>query len=169
MNKLVVLIVLFFICFYSCNNISTAIDEKPKVEEELRKEILEQHNLQRDYHFNKMARKFAAQLSANHISVNRGEIKQLTKDEHIERFTNYFNAVTFEKWDDVTPPIIRFSNDYSIAYTIVEKDVVVQYKNDNDSLVREQTNFAWVAIYKKYPDGWKIDCVGSTNKLSKIL
>ena len=148
----------------------SACEESKSINEvEARNEILKQHELQRKYHFEKMAEEFASQLSSNHISVNRGEIKKLTKEEHVNRIGNYFNAVEFEKWDDISPPIIRFSDDYSLAYTIVDKEVIVNYNDDNGIRQKESTKFSWVAIYKRYDDEWKIDCVASTNKSSEIL
>lgn len=138
-------------------------------EDQYRNEILALHQLQRKYHFEKMAEEFAAQLSDGHVSVNRGEIKSLSKEEHINRFERYFSAVDFEKWDDISPPIIKFSDDYSLAYTIVDKEVVLTYKDDDGILQKERTKFSWVAIYKRYKGEWKIDCVASTNKASTIV
>jgi hypothetical protein len=103
-------------------------------------------------------------LSENHISVNWGVVSNPTIEENTESFQNYFNNVEFVKWDDLKPPIIRFSDDRSLVYTIVEKEVAVKYKNKEESEVLETTSFAWVAIYKKYGNEWKIDCVASTNK-----
>ena len=87
----------------------------------------------------------------------------------MNKFSNYFNSVKFEKWDDISPPIIRFSEDYSLAYTIVDKEVVINYSDENGIIQKESTKYSWVAIYKRYKDGWKIDCIASTNQPSKIL
>ena len=76
-----------------------------------RDKILQLHKLQRDYHFNKDSISFANQLSENFISVNKGEITHPKKKEIISRYHNYFSSVEFVKWDDVTDPIIRFSED----------------------------------------------------------
>jgi hypothetical protein len=135
--------------------------------EKATQEILELHNQQRDFHFQKMAPEFANLLSENHISVNRGAVNTPTIEENTTRFQNYFDNVEFVKWDDLKPPVIRFSDDGSLAYTVVEKEVVVKYKNDEEQEILETTLFAWVAIYKKYGNEWKIDCVASTNKASE--
>jgi len=130
-----------------------------------RDKILQLHKLQRDYHFNKDSISFADQLSENFISVNKGEITHPKKKELISRYHNYFSSVEFVKWDDVTDPIIRFSEDGKLAYTIVDKVVKVTYADENGDLIDdEETHFAWTAIYKKYGDEWKIDCVTSTDK-----
>lgn len=129
-----------------------------------RSRIMALHNLQRTYHFEKMTEEFVTLFSENHISVNRGAISRPSGAENRERFNRYFESVEFEKWDDIDPPVIRFSDDGSMAYTIVHKEVVVNYRNEDNEKVRESTGFSWVAIYKKYAGEWKIDCVASTNK-----
>ena len=131
--------------------------------EKARQEILELHELQRDVHFQKKASEFANLLSENHISLNRGAVNTPTIEENTARFQKYFDSVEFIKWDDVKPPVIRFSDDGSMAYTIVEKEVIVSYEGDEGQEIRDVTTFAWVAIYKKYGSEWKIDCVASTS------
>ena len=134
--------------------------------DKLEKEILEVHNLSRKYHVEKMVNGFVSQQSENLMTVNKGNIAKPTKEGVTKRITNYFNNVEFEKWDDVNPPIIRFSSDYSMAYTLVDKVVVLTYLNENNIRMRESTKFAWVAIYTKQNGEWKVDCVASTNKPS---
>ena len=82
----------------------------------------------------------------------------------ISRYHNYFSEVEFVKWDDVTDPIIRFSDDGKLAYAIVDKIVKITYEGENGDLIDDETHYAWTAIYKKYGDEWKIDCVTSTEK-----
>lgn len=129
--------------------------------------ILELHHLARDYHFGKDSVAFAHQLSSDFISVNKGEITTPNMEEIISRYHRYFSSVEFVKWDDVAEPIIKFSDDGSMAYVIVDKIVVVTYKDENGNSKEGQTHFAWTAIYKKYGSEWKIDCVTSTERSSE--
>ncbi len=152
------LIVVVLFITYSCNS-----EEKIDLDAEKAK-ILELHHAQRDYHFNKDSIAFADQLSTNFISVNRGIVSTPKKEETLERYHNYFSSVEFLKWDDVSEPIINFSDDGTLAYTIVDKIVAIQTKNEVGETIESETHFAWTAIYKKYGDRWKIDCVTSTNK-----
>ena len=128
------------------------------------KEILALHNAQRGYHFQKDSVAFANQFSDQFISVNRGLITSPSKDETISRYNSYFSSVDFVKWDDLNEPVIKFSDDGTMAYTVVDKIVQVNYKADDGSVFTDSTHFAWTAIYKKYESGWKVDCVTSTNK-----
>ena len=147
------ILMLFAVSCQTKNEVNTEIEKQ---------RILELHNLQREYHFNKDSIAFADQLSENFISVNRGVISRPDKKMTIQRYNNYFSSVEFLKWDDLADPIIRFSGDGKMAYTIVDKIVEVAEKSENGDTIRSETHFAWTAIYKKYGDEWKIDCVTST-------
>lgn len=132
-----------------------------------RSQILRLHHLQRDYHFNKDSISFANLLSENFISVNNGIITHPARNETISKYHTYFSSVDFVQWDDVTEPIIRFSEDAKLAYMIVDKLVKVTHQTESGEKIDSETHFAWTAVYKKYGDEWKIDCVTSTERPTK--
>jgi hypothetical protein len=142
----------------SCNeaNMLSLDEEKTK--------ILQIHHAQRAYHFSKDSIAFANQLSGNFISVSKGKIRKPTMAETISRYHGYFSSVEFTKWDDLAEPIIQFSDDGTMAYTIVDKIVALSYPDENGNPLAEETHFAWTTIYRKYGDEWKIDCVTSTEE-----
>lgn len=148
------------ILFASCNQGNRFDLEKEK------NEILQLHRWQRDFHFNKDSISFANQLSDNFISVSQGVITSPKREETIASYHDYFDSVDFVKWDDVSEPIIRFSDDGRLAYTIVDKIVQITYEDKNGDISNGETHFAWTTIYKKYGDEWKIDCVTSTERPS---
>ena len=134
--------------------------------EKERKAILELHHVQRDDHFNRDSVAFSSRMADDFVSVNRGEIQRPTFEENRTKYHRYFSAVEFQKWDDQTEPEIFFSDDGSMAYTVVDKRVVLTYV-ERDTTYEEITDFAWVAIYSKTSNGWKITCAASTNKPSE--
>ena len=72
----------------------------------------------------------------------------------------YFDASTFLEWDDITPPIVRVSNDGSMAYVLVHKRVRLLDKNNGD---KEETSvFAWNMTLRKIAGNWKVTSVTST-------
>ncbi len=142
-----------------CTETGPAFDEQKE-----RASILRLHHQQRSHHFEKDSIAFADQLSDQFISVNRGLISKPDRPATITRYHNYFSSVAFVHWDDVSEPIVRFSEDGSMAYTVVDKMVVVDYRNAEGETIRDSTHFAWTAIYRKYPGGWKIDAVTSTER-----
>ncbi len=126
--------------------------------------IMVLHDAQRDYHFDKNAEDFALQMAEDLISLNRGQVSTPTYEDHIRRYNRYFSAVEFEIWDDSREPVIRFSEDRSLAYTIVEKDVVLHYPDEKGAILRDSVHYAWLAIYRKGDTGaWKIESIASTN------
>lgn len=150
-------LILFFSLISCSENVVVNLDDDTA-------KILALHHAQREYHFNKDSVAFVNQQSDNFISVNRGEITRPSKEETLARYNKYFSSVEFVQWDDISEPIIKFSDDASMAYTIVDKMVVVSYLDENGEKIESESHFAWMTIYKKYGDEWKIDCVTSTDK-----
>ena len=150
--------ILFTLIFISCSD----SPETPSQAD--REAIMKIHEAQRDYHFNKDSIAFSKLFAfKDFIGINRGVISSPTKEETMARHHRYFSSVEFIKWDDVSEPVIRFSDDGSLAYTVVDKMVVLKPKDQPDSKP-DTTYYAWTAIYRKHPEGWKIECVTSTNK-----
>lgn len=156
--KFTIIITAFFFIITSCNN-NQEVDFTVE-----REKILELHNAQRDYHFNKDSIAFANMFAEDFVGVGKGLINTSTKVERITRYHKYFSAVEFVKWDDVTEPIIKFSDDGSLAYTLVDKLVVLKYKNQEGEEVEGKTHYAWSTIYRKHNDTWKIESVTSTDR-----
>ncbi|HKI79241.1 MAG TPA: hypothetical protein VKA26_11925 [Ignavibacteriaceae bacterium] len=156
MIRLLLAVTISFFCLY-CSS-----PQRPNIQKEKQK-ILELHNLQREYHFEKKPEKLVSLFSKNFISINSGEITSPTYKESVEMFRDYFNSVEFLRWDDIKEPVIRFSDDGTIAYSIVNKEVVIKIRDKNTRPKINTTIFTWLAIYKKYGEDWKMDCIVSTN------
>ena len=119
---------------------------------------------ERKAHFNKDVNLFVSEFAQGMYSVNKGTVDSSSIDEHKKHIHAYFDAVKFIKWDDVAEPIIRFSNDHSIAYAIIQKQVILETQDSTGKTIRDATDFAWTSIYRKQNNEWKIECNTSTNK-----
>lgn len=126
--------------------------------------ILEIEAKSREYHFAKNAKALVDSFSKDFLSINKGIIDKPTYEKSFQKFNGYFKSVEFIKWDDKQEPIIRFSDDASIAYVAVEKLVIVEWKNQAGEKTIDTTNFAWLSVYKKTNGKWALDCIASTNK-----
>lgn len=138
----------------ACAGVDTTAEER-----EIR-EILKQ---EQRAHLEKNVELLLSNGSENYLELNRGKVKQPTREESISRFTNYFNSVNFLTWEDIENPIIRFSDDRSLAYVIVQKRVITT-PIDNPTLRADTSDFAWVSILRKSNGQWKVECIASTNK-----
>lgn len=139
------------------------------VEEDIA-QLMKIHNDQRVAHFEKKPEILQQQGAAKAISVNKGKIDSTaTLESSLARWNSYFNAVEFKKWDDLNPPVIRFSADRSMAYMIVDKEVILDTQDEEGKKIEETVHFAWVSILRKQEDGgWKLECIISTNEPAKI-
>jgi hypothetical protein len=139
------------------------------VEEDIA-QLMKIHNDQRVAHFEKKPEILLQQGAAKAISVNKGKIDSTaTPESSMARWSNYFNSVEFRKWDDVNAPVIRFSADRSLAYMIVDKEVIVEGLDETGKKVEETVRYAWVNILRKQSDGqWKSECIISTNQTEQV-
>jgi hypothetical protein len=119
---------------------------------------------ERKAHFEKNVDLFLSEFADNMISVNKGKVSVATEAENRERIAEYFGRVEFVKWDDVAVPVIRFSDDGSLCYAIVEKQVILSLPDSLGRRILDTTDFAWASIYRKQDGGWKVECNVSTNK-----
>lgn len=129
-----------------------------------KKEIASLLQQERKAHFDRDVELFMSEFADKMISVNKGEVKVAAPAENKERIAKYFNRVNFIKWDDVAEPVIRFSNDASLAYAVVQKQVILSYPDSLGKPVIDTTDFAWVSIYRKQKGKWKVEANVSTNK-----
>ena len=140
-----------------------ACSSKPNLEKE-RTIILSMLQTERKAHFDRNVELFMSEFADSMISVNKGIVSAPTRDEHKERIGKYFGSVQFSKWDDTATPVIRFSDDGSLAYAIIQKDVILSYPDSTGKTFYDTTHYAWSSIYRKISGEWKIECNISTNK-----
>jgi hypothetical protein len=142
------------------------LNENPAKAEAIN-EILKLHNEARAAHFKRDARLLVSSFADDFTDVSNGKIRKPTREESLNRFQNYFNNSTFLEWDDITPPVIRVSDDATMGYAIVHKKVRLLAKDENGSEREETEIFAWVSIYQKIGGKWKLTAVVSTNTPEK--
>lgn len=122
------------------------------------KKLLELHELQRTAHFNGDAKLLVSIIAEDFTEISNGKIISPKKEDLIMRFQNYFDAVTFVEWDDINPPIIKVSDDVSIAHMHVNKRVKFKTKEQNE----ESTTFAWTSTFQKINGNWFMTSITST-------
>jgi hypothetical protein len=127
-----------------------------------KKEILILHNEQRKAHMEKNVSLLLGDSLTDYIEVNRGLIKKPSYSDSRKRFQSCFDSVDFIKWDDVSPPVFSFSDDGTMATSVVDKLVITKNKQEGNRL--DTSQYAWLAVYKKINGKWRLHRMGSTNK-----
>ena len=145
-NILKLIFAYFVLIFFGCQA-SPDFDK-------LRSEILELHKTTIEAHWKKDIDFFTKDISENYFSVGNGEIRNKTKEEITEQFTNYLNNTTFSEYQDLQDPIIGFSKDGSLAWSIVKVKIAGNRKM-NDGTERElDFTCAWITLYEKQGNKW---------------
>lgn len=127
-------------------------------------ELLNILKQERAAHFNRDAKLLVSMMADDYLEISAGRINQPTTENILKRFQSYFDRTTFIEWDDITPPIIKVSEDATMAYAIVKKQVHAQIKNDKDEVVEVKNVFAWIATYRKLNGKWQLAAIASTNE-----
>jgi hypothetical protein len=125
------------------------------------KKLLEQS---RKAHFEGDIDLFVSDIADSLISVNAGRVSITTASKMKSGMGDYIQNTQFIKWDDEMEPIIRFSNDKSMAYAIVKKLVIIKDKNAAASVPADTSRFAWISVYRKTDNQWKMESIVSTNQ-----
>jgi hypothetical protein len=125
-------------------------------------EILAILNNERHAHYTNDAALFLSEFSDSTYQIKKGAVKYLAKDLSKIQITEYFNSSKIVRWDDLQPPIIQFSKDHTMAYAIIKKRVVTMPANMTGK--EDTTIYAWVSIFNKTTDQWKLVCNVSTEK-----
>ena len=124
------------------------------LEVNVKSEILDLHKALIDAHLNKDVDFFVQDLSEDYMSISRGEMLKPTKEEIKSSFSSYLNDTTFTEYRDLCEPIIGFSKDGSIAWSIVQVKVAGRRTMDDGSERYIDSTWAWITLYERQGDKW---------------
>lgn len=122
--------------------------------------LMQHHEMQQKAHLTYDAKLLADLQTDPVINVSRGEINEFSREQILERFESYFGSVEFEKWKDMQEPIIRISDDGTLAAMVVRKHVMLHEKGKPDE--KDETIFSWISLFEKVDGEWKIFAIAST-------
>lgn len=137
---------LFLMTFFGCQ--ASPDFEKSKAE------ILDLHKTFVDAHWNKDVDFFSEGLSENYFSVGDGEIRRPTQEEIRAQFVCYLNNTTFTEYRFLQEPIIGFSKDGSMAWSIAQIKVAGQRTMDDGSQRDMDFICAWITLWEREGDQW---------------
>lgn len=126
-------------------------------------ELHELHRKGREDHFNRDAAAMVAGFAEDFTNVAHGKVQKPAREASLTRLRDYFGRSTFLEWDDITPPVIKVSDDTTMAYVIVHKRVRLLSKGEDGKATEAIEVFAWIALYRKIDGKWQLTAVASTN------
>jgi len=132
-------------------------EEKPRPVdlEEQKKELLELHRKDRRAHFENNAQlALSDKLDQGFISVRNGAVTRRDKSDFQKTLEGYFKNAKYYEWDDLEPPIVRISNDGSMAWMIVRVRVRRTQQNSSGAAVEEKFIYAGISTYEKRGGKW---------------
>ena len=148
---------IFLLLAIGCQSSNTASDN---LTQEIKK-LLEQS---RKVHFEGDPDLLVSNSADSIISVNAGKVSISTPAKVKESMSDYLKNTHFIKWDDEMKPIIRFSEDKSMAYAIVRKLVIIKDKKAASSVPPDTSRYAWISVYRKVDNQYKMESIVSTNQ-----
>src|SRR5437764_7699713 len=142
------ILLLFIACAASASAEPSADLEKEKAE------LLRIHTSDRESHFKTDVDRLLENSPEEFISVGRGKINRSSKDDARKMFTGYFRDAKYYEWDDVEEPIIRISNDASMAWMITRTRVRRVQKTADGTEKEEKFVYAGIMTYEKRDGRW---------------
>jgi hypothetical protein len=117
-------------------------------------QLLRLHESDRRAHFETSAKQIMEHASGEFISVSDGRVQRTTPAEDLKFFEEYFKGAKYYEWDDLEPPIVRVSNDASMAWMIVRTRVHrVQTRSGGEATERRFV-YAGIMVYEKKGGRW---------------
>lgn len=117
-------------------------------------ELLKTHRRDRQAHFQTDADLLLTDHSEEFISVSRGKLNRPKKTEARKMFQAYFRNATYHEWDDLEPPVVRVSNDGSMAWLITRLKVRRTQKDAAGADKEEKFVYAGIMTYEKRDGKW---------------
>ncbi len=146
--KPLTVILLFVACAVCASAQPSANLEKDKAE------LLRLHKSDREAHFKTDVEMLLENSPEEFISVSRGKISRSGKADARKMFTQYFRDAKYYEWDDVEEPIIRISNDSSIAWMITRTRVRRVQRNAAGAEQEEKFDYAGIMTYERRDGRW---------------
>jgi hypothetical protein len=143
-------IIPLFVACAVCANAQPSPDlEKEKAE------LLRFHKSDREAHFKTDAEMLLANSpDGEFISVSRGKITRKSKDDARKFFTEYFRDAKYCEWDNVEDPIVRVSNDGTMAWMITRISIRRVQKNAAGEEKEQKAVYAGIMTYEKRDGRW---------------
>jgi hypothetical protein len=122
--------------------------------ETLERQILDLHQQTIDAHWKKDAGFLARHMADDYFAVQNGEIRKPTREEITAEYERYLGTTTFKEYRDLRQPVVGFSKDGSIAWSIVQVKVAGRDLDESGEEKDFDLTWAWITLYERRKDRW---------------
>jgi len=132
--------------------------------EQARDEILALHRSFVEVHLAKDVSAIVRPIPDDYLFVAYGDVQTLNGSEVQKKLQSYLDATTFSHYEDTNEPIIGFSKDGSLAWSIVQVRVAGTTHKASGSDDPFDIKWAWISLYEKRNGEWSLKADISTNR-----
>jgi hypothetical protein len=141
-------IAMLSVCLWLMQSASSIDLEKEKAD------LLQIHRTDREAHFKTDVELLQQSAPEEFIAVSNGKIERIKQAVERQQFSEYFAGAKYYEWDDLEPPIIRISNDASLAWMITRMKVRRVQKDAAGKEVERKFVYAGIMTYEKLGGRW---------------
>lgn len=94
--------------------------------------------------------------ATDYVSANGGRVSFPSLQERRVSRAAYLEGATFTRYRDLRDPVVRVSEDGSLGWLVAEVEVAGTLKQDDGSAEAFEQVWAWIELYARTPDGWKL-------------
>jgi hypothetical protein len=116
--------------------------------------LMQIHADDRRAHFERNVDLLMSHAADELISVRDGKISRRKLEEDRAFFTKYFEGATYAVWDDLEPPILRISEDGTLAWMIVRVNVRRTQQKAGEPKAERAFVYAGITTYEKKNGRW---------------
>lgn len=142
---------------------SLGCSQGPRLEQR-HQEILDLHRSLIQAHWDKDAAALASPTADGYLAVAVGEVRAMSAADVETMLGPYLEETEFSHYEDVADPIVGFSDDGSLAWTIVQVRVAGSRTGDEGVRRSFDTRWAWLTLYRRVGNGWQRIVDVSTNR-----
>lgn len=95
-----------------------------------------------------------AHAADDFIAVSNGDISHASRQDVQDMFNQLFDRATYHEWDDLEAPIVRVSDDASMAWMIVRLRARRTQSDASGSKTERSFVYAGIMTYEKQDGKW---------------
>jgi hypothetical protein len=85
---------------------------------------------------------------------SKGDVLRGTKAESEQRRRRYLESTEFSVYRDMQPPIVEISDDGTLGWVIAQVEIVGKYTAPDTAPIHDV--WAWVELYERRSEGWRL-------------